>query len=693
MLSITTSHATCDAGPSHTAGSPQLIAPPPNSQLPSPPNSEGWVANFSRESFADTRSDSTDTQYLSGGTSFPTTGFADGVGTSAHDCPLEGRRSPIAASPNNNITPVPHDRQTVKILGNITNLLIKQSQLISTNQDRLVAFEANVKNQFSELQGKIESVSLETLALDSDVQSYLKAKIIGASTALDKVIQDGNIKRRVNKQCGRKKLKPNSRDCVEQVQSNIDNIGTPGSSEAFVEDLIRLDTPSPEAEVDQFVSRFINHDLPSDLDPALNFDLSPDVQNPADVPENLLCNWTDTRDPDQTLVDKAVSNQFALLNGEIVLPEGENAVGFMFRKRLRGNRCDNGFLVDMSFLDDISIVANANQDGASEQTSSNLSSGVDSLPYTNSNNTPDPKATGHTYDMRTRTNAIPWNPFPLTYMREPTFSSITDGSSIATSDVSHLTSLKRGTSLVDDKLLLPGTPIPEVPSPKKRRKSARVWTSNRSKYKGKGKARGNRWPAFGANTVKSRMEEILCDTCGGRVHWACAGLSHGKNMREAPWSCPDCMAILMDAEEDEDGRMPSISQAQQQKCLRPDCIYRSEKKIIRKNDDVNEFFMERIVGRKRLHFNEGGGATFMYLIKWWDWEIYDATWEPAKNIPDLARREAIFLQQFKNAPDMLTQKVWLLDKCSPWFDYKGQYNIELLKSLGIEKRYWWDDKI
>ncbi|WWC69494.1 uncharacterized protein I206_103435 [Kwoniella pini CBS 10737] len=565
------------------------------------------------------------------------------------------------------------DQKITHILGNITNLLLQQSQLINTNQEKLIITENEVQANFNELNEKVRSLTQDQLNSFTDLRNYLKEKVDQSTKRLDYMCKSGNLKRRIgNKNNGPTGKSKGKSNLMSSFRNDID---TTPSSEAIVEDLIRFDTPCPELEVQNFVNQFMDvtpqpvMDLDNFTNDAHHFARNPLPSLPE---ENMACSL------DQTLVDKAVSRQLALLNGKHVLPEGEDAVGFIFRKRLKGNRCDNGFKIDMSFLDEISIAAHAHSGGDS----SNLSSGVDSLPNTGNTNTPVPN-TQHTY--QTANIAKPWNPFPLNYIREPTALSIADHSSVVSTDDSILTSVKRGTSLVEDKLLLPGSPEPPVP--RKRRRSGRVHAS----HKRKGKA--NVWPNYGINTVKTRMEEIICDTCGGRVHWACAGLNHGKSMREAPWSCPDCLTILMEAEEDEDGRLPSIPRAQQEKCLRPDCIFLTAKKIVRKNDDDNEFYLEKIIGRKRLHYNDNGGATYIYLIKWYDWEIYDSTWEPAKNIPDLERWETIFLQQFKHSPDVLTQRVWLLEECTPWFDYKGHYNTELLKSLNIEKRTWWDDKI
>ncbi|WVQ98712.1 hypothetical protein IAU59_005843 [Kwoniella sp. CBS 9459] len=384
-----------------------------------------------------------------------------------------------------------------------------------------------------------------------------------------------------------------------------------------------------------------------------------------------------------SLVDRAIQAEEERLGGATVLAEGESTVEFHVRKRVVKKRKRNDFRLDMGFLDEVSIDENAvvqnNDPYEAYMNASQLSSGIEDLPESirSRASSVDPGSTSQSQG-RSRRNAResnPWNPFPTQMMRQRSIS-ISPSTSSANSEDSHLTAVRRGASLVEDQLLAPGRP--------------REWDKRGKRRKnGRPRKRGPKWPAFGPNTVKTRMEEVVCDNCSGRVHYACAGPLRGKDMNKEPWSCPNCVWILSHADDDEEIDIP---QAQQERCLREDCIYRSAKKIVRKNDDDNEFFMERIVGRKRLRWETNGDATYVYLVKWYDWALYDSTWEPRSNIPNIARQEALFLQEAKRQGLLdPRQKVILLPEVELWFDHKGQYRIDVLLELGVNRRWWWEN--
>ncbi|WWC90058.1 uncharacterized protein L201_004991 [Kwoniella dendrophila CBS 6074] len=563
------------------------------------------------------------------------------------------------------------DGRTTKVLGSITQLLIKQSEIIKNREDPLIAFQAHINQRLNDMEAKIKTLKSDHEKEEVEIQAYIKDKIeefVNRLSTLHPYYKEKQTRR--NNEQTQKLLKGNYIPHYPIHQSGSDDqsqVMTPSSSEICVNDLINFDD-------------FINFDDSIVQDEHnYNNDFA-QIENPTLLDTENHMNYTHTQSrkatspiPAGTHVDQAVNKQKALLNSQNVLHEGENTVDFIFRRRLRGNKSKDNFKIDMSFLDEISIDKSIRESSEEEYAfSNNLSSGIDSLPGKNTGSSPGPSTT-KVYP--TRNHNTKWNPFPLTYMREPTRS-------------------KSGVSLVEDRLLLPGIKTSVVAQSKKRRRSTYHGWSNGNKKRKKPNSELKGWPDYGTNTIKSRMEEIICDTCGGRVHWACAGLGHGKNMRDTPWSCPGCLAILLEVEDGNDGRMPSIPRAQQERCLRPNCIYSSQKKIVRKNDDVNEFYMEKIIGRKRLHFNlgGGGGATYMYLVRWYDWEIYDSTWEPARNIPDLPKWEAHFLQSLKSeGPDIHTQKVLLAEECKPWFDHRGKYNTALLLSMNLEKRLWWED--
>jgi len=83
---------------------------------------------------------------------------------------------------------------------------------------------------------------------------------------------------------------------------------------------------------------------------------------------------------------------------------------------------------------------------------------------------------------------------------------------------------------------------------------------------------------------------------------------------------------------------------------------------------------------------------FEYLVKWFRWEVYDSTWEPAKNIPDLPYYEDYYLTAARDEGVLARYKVGLLAEASEWFDENtGKRLVEKLREAGVEKRMWWDD--
>ncbi|KAK8869840.1 hypothetical protein IAR55_000408 [Kwoniella newhampshirensis] len=361
--------------------------------------------------------------------------------------------------------------------------------------------------------------------------------------------------------------------------------------------------------------------------------------------------------PITSVVDAAIEAERARLGGVPVLQEGESTIQFTMRKRLHRVGQELGMpLVDLSdFLSDTDA-------------KSYLSSGVDSLPESEPlprRVRPPAQTPSNTQLARSRSGT--WNPFPHPYMRQgsvlPQQSLQGETGPAETGQTDN--QFVRGASLIRDSLLAPG--------------------------EGDDSTRGAKWPKYGINTVKGRMQEIVCDICGGRVHWACAGLPDGASMWNEAWSCPECIAIQREYAE-AGSRAPSIPRAQQERCLRNSCIYRSMERIVRKPKDDDEFYLERIIGRKAVGRQANGKRTFKYLVKWWDWQSYDSTWEPAKNIPDLKRNDDIFLHAAREADINVNYRVALLPEAQMWFTDTGEYKKDLLRMLGVDGRAWWDDK-
>jgi hypothetical protein len=70
--------------------------------------------------------------------------------------------------------------------------------------------------------------------------------------------------------------------------------------------------------------------------------------------------------------------------------------------------------------------------------------------------------------------------------------------------------------------------------------------------------RNGRWPPKAAYTLRGRTQEIVCDTCKGRVHWCCAGLAEDATPPVSEWDCPDCAAKLERGESRRHGKGRSL---------------------------------------------------------------------------------------------------------------------------------------
>ena len=116
--------------------------------------------------------------------------------------------------------------------------------------------------------------------------------------------------------------------------------------------------------------------------------------------------------------------------------------------------------------------------------------------------------------------------------------------------------------------------------------------------------------------------------------------------------------------------------------------------------------LRRVDRRKLIRRLMNGKRVYEYLVKWHDWEIYDATWcavhrtgryhietlprEPAKHIPDLEHYRDHFLVAAKEASIEERYRIMLLPSTAVWWDEKGELMRDKLADAGIEPREWWE---
>ncbi|RXK36436.1 hypothetical protein M231_06280 [Tremella mesenterica] len=197
----------------------------------------------------------------------------------------------------------------------------------------------------------------------------------------------------------------------------------------------------------------------------------------------------------------------------------------------------------------------------------------------------------------------------------------------------------------------------------------RVWLNNKCLSASDGEKRGEGvWPAKSENTVKGKMQEVICDACKGRVHWACAGLQPEDDMSERTWDCPDCeLAIKKGTSRRE------IEVAPQDRCIRFNCILRDKKATVREDDDDKQYVVEKIIGRKAIARNqEDKSRIFKYLVLWSDWPITASTWEHQD--PDFPRTNPYVRQFMEEAISLeipLRPAVALLPEATKHWDERG----------------------
>nr|XP_031862833.1 uncharacterized protein CI109_001845 [Kwoniella shandongensis]KAA5529905.1 hypothetical protein CI109_001845 [Kwoniella shandongensis] len=530
----------------------------------------------------------------------------------------------------------PREAKTiVTTLHHISNLIHMNDRVMKEHKAGYLSLMDSIEKRLAKVEERLEEVKEVEKIVKGEVRSLLKTRLTDMIDAFTQrsshIIQNGHItlsEREV----------PFVNDTTYRPEVGMSPTRiTPVPTEFF--------TPEAISELD-FTDYFDfnagadfsdSRDVPATIDPLTVLPTSIGL-DPMEGPTLLSA-------PITSVVEAAIEAERERLGGVPVLREGESAVQFTMRKRLHRIGQELGMpLIDMSNLND--------SDSDSE---THLSSGVESLP----DSEPLPlrvRSPPINIELEVaRSRSATWNPFPHPYMRQGSVVSRQTNGDEVQGEGEQGSQFVRGASLIEDNLLAPG--------------------------EGEGSVRGVKWPKYGVNSVKGRMQEITCDICGGRVHWACAGLTDGASMWNEAWSCPECVAIQLESAE-AGSRAPSIPRSQQE---------RSQERIVRKPKDDDEFYLERIIGRRSLGRQANGKKVFMYLIKWWDWQVYDATWEPAKNIPDLKRNEEIFLHSARENDINVNYRIALLPEAQLWFTEKGEYKKDLLRMLGVDERAWWDD--
>ncbi|KAI0720707.1 hypothetical protein C8T65DRAFT_735657 [Cerioporus squamosus] len=148
------------------------------------------------------------------------------------------------------------------------------------------------------------------------------------------------------------------------------------------------------------------------------------------------------------------------------------------------------------------------------------------------------------------------------------------------------------------------------------------------------------WP--GKISGHDHREFVACDHCQGWYHFGCVGLTKGdpRLEPEAEFVCPPCESSSEIREQRRSVRF------QEAACLRPDCDHPGAA------EDTNEYFVERIIGRRpyraEIDVDVTQPTNFMWLVKWDGWKADQATWAANEHLGECSR----IIEEFEQAAEI-----------------------------------------
>ncbi|KAI1788627.1 hypothetical protein LXA43DRAFT_629580 [Ganoderma leucocontextum] len=150
------------------------------------------------------------------------------------------------------------------------------------------------------------------------------------------------------------------------------------------------------------------------------------------------------------------------------------------------------------------------------------------------------------------------------------------------------------------------------------------------------------WPSKVLGEDTSRREFIQCDNCEGWYHFGCVGIRPGDPCLDpdAAFLCPPCENSKAAREQRREVRFQAAA------CLRPDCDYPGAA------EDTNEYFVERIIGRRpfKPEFDSDVRlpTEFMWLVKWDGYKADQATWAANEHLGECAK----IIEDFEEAAEI-----------------------------------------
>ncbi|KAI0349707.1 hypothetical protein OH77DRAFT_1525484 [Trametes cingulata] len=145
---------------------------------------------------------------------------------------------------------------------------------------------------------------------------------------------------------------------------------------------------------------------------------------------------------------------------------------------------------------------------------------------------------------------------------------------------------------------------------------------------------------------------VQCDNCEGWYHFGCVGLAMDDPRLDpdADFICPPCETSEAIREQRQGLRFQAAA------CARPDC----ERAGLA--EDTNEYFVERIIGRRPYDSDRAAGIKrpnrFLWLVKWDGWKADFASWTEREHLGDCAR----LIEDFEQAAEIEGRNLDKLDE-------------------------------
>ncbi|KAI0631067.1 hypothetical protein C8Q77DRAFT_1062283 [Trametes polyzona] len=150
------------------------------------------------------------------------------------------------------------------------------------------------------------------------------------------------------------------------------------------------------------------------------------------------------------------------------------------------------------------------------------------------------------------------------------------------------------------------------------------------------------WPAKIEGDEAYQREFVQCDSCDAWYHFGCVGLLTNDPRLEpdAEFICPPCESSAANREQRQGLKFKEAA------CMRPDCDRAGLA------EDTNEYFVERIIGRRPYEADVTAGvekpSRFLWLVKWDGWKADQASWTEREHLGDCAR----FIEEFEEAAEI-----------------------------------------